>query len=606
MLKNIKLVFITIFFAGFLEAQNLPLDPEFLSELPPELTETLLNNAEQREEKVEPFVTPNSAIQKINSSVDRIQSELDAVKSSMLRNYADPSENELGIFGEQFFSSFQTSFAPVNIASYDPDYILDYGDKLTIQLVGTVNKVLDMHIERDGSIMLLQVGKIQVSGIPLSKADEVISSRVAAAQIGTKSYVSLSAKRDMNILTIGAVEFPGMYTVSGGSSVLQVLDAAGGISDNGSYRNIELIRDNKTLEIIDLYDALIKGKVTFKNQLRSGDVISVKARLATIHVSGAVGYPAIYEAYPQENLDDIIKFALGVTSNSDGSIIYNSKDLNTNSIKQSNLKIDELSDINPKNGDYVFVPYFNPKPNKIRTVTISGEVNNPGQYSISPGEKLSSLLKRSGGYTDIAYPFGGVLTRETTKEIESQINDRIYKDMIKFIASNANAAQLAGGESFALILNEFRKVEPVGRVTAEFDLQSLENQAQLDLSLEDGDKIIIPEYDSEVYVLGEVLNPGARLYKPNKSGKDYIDISGGLGRYAEKNKSIIIHPNGDAFLLNESYLNFVSNNVDIYPGTIIYVPREIGKLEGINYAAVVAPIFSSLALSLASLNSINN
>ena len=77
-------------------------------------------------------------------------------------------------------------------------------------------------------------------------------------------------------------------------------------------------------------------------------------------------------------------------------------------------------------------------------------------------------------------------------------------------------------------------------------------------------------------------------------------------RYAEKNKSIIIHPNGDAFLLNESYLNFVSNNVDIYPGTIIYVPREIGKLEGINYAAVVAPIFSSLALSLASLNSINN
>ena len=178
--------------------------------------------------------------------------------------------------------------------------------------------------------------------------------------------------------------------------------------------------------------------------------------------------------------------------------------------------------------------------------------------------------------------------------------------MIKFIASNANAAQLAGGESFALILNEFRKVEPVGRVTAEFDLQSLENQAQLDLSLEDGDKIIIPEYDSEVYVLGEVLNPGARLYKPNKSGKDYIDISGGLGRYAEKNKSIIIHPNGDAFLLNESYLNFVSNNVDIYPGTIIYVPREIGKLEGINYAAVVAPIFSSLALSLASLNSINN
>jgi len=101
------------------------------------------------------------------------------------------------------------------------------------------------------------------------------------------------------------------------------------------------------------------------------------------------------------------------------------------------------------------------------------------------------------------------------------------------------------------------------------------------------------------------LNPGARLYKSNSSAKDYIALSGGHGKYAEKNRSIIIHPNGDAFLLNESIINF-KKNADIYPGTIIYVPREIGQLDGINYAAVVAPIFSSLALSLASLNSIND
>ena len=101
------------------------------------------------------------------------------------------------------------------------------------------------------------------------------------------------------------------------------------------------------------------------------------------------------------------------------------------------------------------------------------------------------------------------------------------------------------------------------------------------------------------------MNPGARLYKPNNSGKDYIEKSGGYGKYAEKSRSIIIHPNGDAFLFNESIVSF-RKNIDIYPGTIIYVPREIGQLDGINYAAVVAPIFSSLALSLASLNSIND
>ena len=212
----------------------------------------------------------------------------------------------------------------------------------------------------------------------------------------------------------------------------------------------------------------------------------------------------------------------------------------------------------------------------------------------------------AGGYSDRAYTFAGVLTRLSTMEIEKQINERIYQDMIAFIASNANGAQLASGNSFALILNEFRNKKPVGRVTAEFDLTKIRDNSSLDLSLADGDMIIIPEYKSEVYVLGEVLNPGARLYKPASTGKDYIKTSGGLGKFAEKNRAIVIHPNGDAFLYHDSYLSFLEKNIDIYPGTIIYVPREIGVLEGINYAAVVAPIFSSLALSLASLNSINN
>ena len=181
-----------------------------------------------------------------------------------------------------------------------------------------------------------------------------------------------------------------------------------------------------------------------------------------------------------------------------------------------------------------------------------------------------------------------------------------HNDMIKFVASSANAAQVAGSESFALILNEFKKAKPIGRVTAEFNIEKLIRNQELDLPLEDEDHINIPQYNSEVYVLGEVLNPGARLYKPNRSGKDYIDISGGLGKYAENDKTIVIHPNGDAFLLADSYFKFVSKNIDIYPGTIIYIPREIGRLEGVNYAATVAPIFSSLALSIASLNSINN
>ena len=215
-------------------------------------------------------------------------------------------------------------------------------------------------------------------------------------------------------------------------------------------------------------------------------------------------------------------------------------------------------------------------------------------------------MQLAGGYSKNAYTFAGSLTRESTKEIEKKINERIYQDMIKHIASNASAAQLAGGDSFVLILNEFRNSKPVGRITAEFDLNKIKTNPNLDISLSDGDTIVIPEYHSEVYVLGDVLNPGTKLYKPGNTGRDYIELSGGLGKFAEKNRTIIIHPNGDAFLYNNSITSYLKKNVDIYPGTIMYVPREIGQLEGVNFAAVVAPIFSSLALSLASLNSINS
>ena len=177
--------------------------------------------------------------------------------------------------------------------------------------------------------------------------------------------------------------------------------------------------------------------------------------------------------------------------------------------------------------------------------------------------------------------------------------------MIAFLVSSPLSSQVGVSSSLPLVLNEFRDIKPTGRVTAEFNLGILSNNSQLDIPLIDKDVITIPQYKPEVYVFGEVLNPGSRLFSPSMNGNDYLKLSGGLGRFAERDKIIIIHPNGDTFLLSASLNFFTSQRLEILPGTIIYVPREIGKLDGINYAATIAPIFSSLALSLASLNSIN-
>ena len=125
--------------------------------------------------------------------------------------------------------------------------------------------------------------------------------------------------------------------------------------------------------------------------------------------------------------------------------------------------------------------------------------------------------------------------------------------------------------------------------------------------MNDNDTIHVPSYDSNIYVFGEVGNPGSVLFKEDTSIQDYIEKSGGLTRFSSEESIFIVSPNGET---KKVYVNgfkkFVAQDYEIFPGSVIYIPRHIGKIEGINFYSTVAPIFSSLALSIASLNSINN
>ena len=125
--------------------------------------------------------------------------------------------------------------------------------------------------------------------------------------------------------------------------------------------------------------------------------------------------------------------------------------------------------------------------------------------------------------------------------------------------------------------------------------------------MNDGDEIFIPSYTSNVFIFGEVGNPGSVLFKNNSTINDYINKSGGLTKLASSNFIFVVSPNGETLRVDTNGIRrFVSQTYDIYPGSVIYVPRDVGKVEGINLIASLAPIFSSLALSVASINSISN
>ena len=121
----------------------------------------------------------------------------------------------------------------------------------------------------------------------------------------------------------------------------------------------------------------------------------------------------------------------------------------------------------------------------------------------------------------------------------------------------------------------------------------------------EGDEIEIPYFSKEVFVIGEVQSPGAKNYLPGRNYQEYINSSGGLARFADKSKIMIVEPNGNAYLAADSNRLF-SRDRDLLPGTVIYAPRDLGKVDGISLASTLAPVVSSIAISLASLNSIND
>ena len=126
--------------------------------------------------------------------------------------------------------------------------------------------------------------------------------------------------------------------------------------------------------------------------------------------------------------------------------------------------------------------------------------------------------------------------------------------------------------------------------------------------MKDGDEIIVPKFDKSVYVHGEIVRPGAVRFLSSGKISDYINASGGYSRFSNKSQVIIVAPNGEVQRSSVRNLNILSNlsSPEIYPGSLIYVPRDIGKRDGLNLASTIAPIFSSLALSVASVNALDN
>ena len=595
--KSFKFIILCLFFSAYyLESQSVDgmsgMDKDFLNSLPESVRSDVMSEMESaaKDNEKNLQIRPSSAISKFETvkKWEKFKKEQSVDKSSER-------------YGLKLFNTMQSSFMPLNEPNFGNNYIVDYGDTINIDVFGTQNDNYEVEIKRDGTIYLNDIGSVVVAGLNFEQVTDLIKKKYEMSFLGAEVIIGLSSIRDINILVTGNVDFPGIYTLSGNSNILQALNIAGGINENGSLRQVIIKRNNQPDQFIDLYQALLFGNIKDIPFLMSGDSIHIGAVKNLVRAGYGFNNSAIYELVNTETLDDLVKFAGGLKNESKRNS-FKVVRFENDRFDSHEIKFDDFSTYTMKNLDSVYADKED-----IGTVEITGDVKHPGKYSISSSDRVLDLINRSGGYNDSAYPFAGTLVRESVKDLENIFADKSYQNLITFIATNPSAIQSNGVEGLGFILSELKQYEPIGRVIVELNPNNLLENIQDNIYVSDGDKIHIPSYSSNVFIFGEVGNPGSVLFKDGDTMQDYISKSGGLTRYSSKDSVFIVSPNGETKKAHVSGLKqYLAADYEIYPGSVIYVPRHVGKIEGINYYATIAPIFSSLALSIASLNSINN
>ena len=516
-------------------------------------------------------------------------------------------------FGSSFFLASPSTFLPINDPSSTSGYILDIDDVVLINLFGDESDSYEYKIDRSGNIFINKIGNINIVGLSLEQANSLANAKIKEYFVSTTVVISLKKVRDMQILVTGHVKNPGVYTVSGYSNILHTLILSGGISNNGSYRNVLLKRAGFDDIFVDLYDFFIFGDASSNLSLKSGDSIVVSSTTNNIPIVGAVSRPSIYEFLPGETTADLLGFAGGLTQYSNNKSIVLSR--KKNNLPELINVSDDLS-IPIVQNDRIYIGFSEYQPNIYSIasnnkfisnfVEISGEVKRPGRYFIQDGENLSDIILKFGGYTENADIAGGVRISQSARQKEISYNDKLFNEALKSIFNLSKKSQIQSVAPLTNLLEEFKKIKPSGRVITEFDHIKINMNPSADSKINYGDKIHIPAKSNKVFVFGEVLNPGVVLFKNDYNLQDYLNSAGGLTTFANKNNIIIVRPNGEAFRIKQIRRNIFGKAPPMLePGSVIYISRDLTRVDGLDLAATISPIFSSLAISLASLNSIN-
>ncbi|MFK0341098.1 SLBB domain-containing protein [Campylobacter coli] len=496
-------------------------------------------------------------------------------------NISKSAPTQIPVFGAELFNG---NFKNYTQRVYNPDYKIAVGDQISLKILGAVEFEQILVVDSQGNIFIPKVGAVNLLGVKNSALVSVIKAQVNKIyKNNVFVYADMNAYQNVSVFVTGSVNAPGLYQGLSSDSVIQYLDKAGGINlEYGSFRDIQILRNNAVIKKIDLYDFLLKGQMDLF-PFRSGDVVLVGNVQSYVFVNGDVQRPFRFElANDIKTLFDLARVA-------------GAKPIVTNAILRSygndhKLEVSaynkmQFSKVLLKTGDGV---QFNPEYiSQNISITVNGEHSGLKTLVVRKGttlEDVSRLIVANGQSDMNALQ---VFRKSVAKTQKDLINAQLKELETLALTSPSVTSQGAAikAEQAKLIL-EFiqraKELEPKGQIVID------KPKSYGEVILEEGDTINVPSKNNLIIVQGEVTLPGAFVYNKGEDLKYYINLAGGYGERADTSKVLVIRNNGKA----QRY----SGSVDMMPGDSVLVLPKV-ESENLQIFSMLTQILYQIAVA---------
>ncbi len=429
-----------------------------------------------------------------NSSTDTADTE------KYTQQLPKPLINPL-IFGSELYTSVAPSFEPNMSLATPLNYVLGPNDQIAVSVYGVQEYSGDLLVSAEGNVSIPNVGLIRVAGLTIEAATQKIKNTMGSTVYtylrsgGSKISVTLSKIRTIKVTIIGANR-PATYRLSSLATVFNALYVSGGPTAFGSFREIELIRDNKLFKKIDLYRMLLNGDQSDNVGLKDNDVIRIPSYKTRVSIEGQVKRPGIFEVLPNENFANILAFASGFTDTAyQASVKVFAQTNKERQIKD--LQQTQYNNYQPQMGDvFVVSKLLNRFSNRVK---IAGAVYRPDVFELTTNLKVADLIRKADGLTQDAYTGRAQIIR-------------LQEDLTRSVVSFDVAKALNGDATNNILLNREDQVV----ITSKLDLRDSLN----------------------VSIQGEIRKPGSFEFTQGLTLKDLILQAGGFTDAAFKSIEI--------------------------------------------------------------------